>query len=69
MLKEKRIKTTTSVYSDVGKARKANEDSYYVSRDENLVVVCDGMGGQVAGGLASKIAVETIKDVWADMVP
>ncbi len=67
MLKEKRVKTTTAVYSDVGKVRKANEDSFYVSKDENLLIVCDGMGGQVAGGLASKIAVETIQDVFQNM--
>ncbi|MFQ5648526.1 MAG: Stp1/IreP family PP2C-type Ser/Thr phosphatase [bacterium] len=67
MLKEKRITTTTAVYSDVGKVRKANEDSYYISKDENLVIVCDGMGGQVAGGLASKIAVETIQDIYQHM--
>lgn len=67
MAKGKRVKTSTSVYSDVGKVRKANEDSYYVSRDENLLVVCDGMGGQVAGGLASKIAVETLKDIYENL--
>jgi len=67
MSSSRRVKTTTAVYSDVGKVRTANEDSYYISRDENLLVVCDGMGGQVAGGLASKMAVETIKDVYQSM--
>jgi protein phosphatase len=57
-----KIDVSTAVYSDVGNVRKANEDSYYVAPDERLLIVCDGMGGQVAGGLASKIAVETIKD-------
>lgn len=59
-----KIKLSTAVYSDVGKIRKSNEDSFYLSQKENLIIVCDGMGGQVAGGLASKIAVETIKDVY-----
>lgn len=67
MLRERRIKTTTAAYTDVGKVRKANEDSYYISKDENLIIVCDGMGGQVAGGLASKIAVETIQDIFTNM--
>ncbi len=67
MLKQKRIKTSTAVHSDVGKVRKANEDSYYISKNENLIIVCDGMGGQVAGGLASKIAVETIKDIYQEL--
>ncbi|MFQ5822659.1 MAG: Stp1/IreP family PP2C-type Ser/Thr phosphatase [bacterium] len=64
MKKDKKIQVTTAAFSDVGKIRKFNEDSYYISQDENLIIVCDGMGGQVAGGLASKIAVETIKDVF-----
>ncbi|MFQ5770092.1 MAG: Stp1/IreP family PP2C-type Ser/Thr phosphatase [bacterium] len=64
MKKDKKIQILTAVYSDVGKVRQTNEDSYYVSKDETLIIVCDGMGGQIAGGLASKIAVETIKDVF-----
>ncbi|MCH9006487.1 protein phosphatase 2C domain-containing protein, partial [candidate division KSB1 bacterium] len=47
--------------------RKANEDSHYVSPDKNLIIVCDGMGGQIAGGLASKLAVETIKDIFMNL--
>ncbi len=62
--RDKKLQITTAVYSDMGIVRKANEDSYFVSKDESLIIVCDGMGGQVAGGLASKIAVETIKDVY-----
>ena len=61
---EEKLQVSTAVHSDVGKVRKANEDSYYVSEDGGLIIVCDGMGGQVAGGLASKIAVETIKDIF-----
>ncbi len=63
-MKNSELKISTAALSDVGAVRKANEDSYYVSKDERLLIVCDGMGGQVAGGLASKIAVETIKDVF-----
>ncbi len=63
-MKNKEIKISTAALSDVGAVRKANEDSYFVSKDERLLIVCDGMGGQVAGGLASKIAVETVKDVF-----
>ena len=48
------INTTAAVYSDAGNLRKFNEDSYYVSPDENLVIVCDGMGGQVRAGLPVK---------------
>jgi protein phosphatase len=62
--RDKKLQITTAAYSDMGTVRKANEDSYFVSKDESLIIICDGMGGQVAGGLASKIAVETIKDVY-----
>jgi protein phosphatase len=46
--------------SDVGRVRKANEDSYYVRVP--LFVVADGMGGAQAGEVASQIAVESFKD-------
>jgi protein phosphatase len=46
--------------SDVGRVRKANEDSYYVRSP--LFVVADGMGGAQAGEVASKIAVDSFKD-------
>ncbi len=64
MTSEEKIKLSTAAYTEVGKVRKANEDSYFVAADDNLIIVCDGMGGQVAGGLASKIAVETIQSVY-----
>jgi protein phosphatase len=46
--------------SDVGRVRKANEDSYYVRVP--LFVVADGMGGAQAGEVASQIAVESFKE-------
>ena len=48
--------------TDVGLKRSNNEDSFGVYEVEKglLVVVCDGLGGNKAGDVASKLAVETI---------
>lgn len=46
--------------SKIGLVRKVNEDSFYISPEENILVVADGMGGYVGGEIASKTAVEAI---------
>lgn len=48
--------------TDVGMARKHNEDCYQIDQDHKLFVVADGMGGHSHGEVASKIAVDTICD-------
>jgi protein phosphatase len=64
----------TGYRTDVGRQRKLNEDSLLVltSLDlsgltgiDGLFVVADGMGGHSAGDVASKFAVDTLRDVFS----
>jgi serine/threonine protein phosphatase PrpC len=47
--------------TDKGKKRAINEDSYLVNEEEKLFCVADGMGGQAAGDVASKIAIKILE--------
>lgn len=44
--------------SDMGRKRTSNEDSYGLSVEHGIYLVCDGMGGAAAGEIASSLAVE-----------
>lgn len=50
--------------TDIGLVRKNNEDNFGYDLRNGIFVVCDGMGGQQAGELASKIAVDTVLDYF-----
>jgi protein phosphatase len=50
--------------TDTGRARRANEDSYFVAAP--LFVVADGMGGAQAGEVASGIAVKVFSEGLPD---
>ncbi|MBU0728165.1 MAG: protein phosphatase 2C domain-containing protein [Proteobacteria bacterium] len=48
--------------TDIGNKRKNNEDSYFLDDDLKLYIVADGMGGHLAGEVASKLVVDTTRD-------
>jgi protein phosphatase len=50
-----------AVLSDPGLRRTSNEDSQSTRPDIGLFIVADGMGGHVAGEVASRVAVDAIQ--------
>lgn len=51
--------------TDIGKAREMNQDSFYVSSEEEeikLFILADGMGGYKGGEIASSLAVTSTKN-------
>ena len=55
-----KITIQAAAKTDVGLVRTNNEDNFGYDVRNGIFVVCDGMGGQAAGEMASKIAVETV---------
>jgi protein phosphatase len=55
--------------TDIGLVRKNNEDNFGYDLRHGIFVVCDGMGGQQAGEMASKIAVDTVLEYFRRREP
>ncbi len=49
-------------FTDKGRSRKNNEDSFFSDQDLGLFIVADGLGGYAAGDVASRMAVEALSD-------
>lgn len=63
------MRLTCAALTDPGRRRENNEDSYCVRDDLGLFLVADGMGGHVAGEVASRLAVEEIEQLIAATAP
>jgi serine/threonine protein phosphatase PrpC len=50
--------------TDIGCRRSNNEDSYGYDLEQHIYVVCDGMGGNAAGEVASSMAVRTLIETF-----
>ncbi len=55
------MKIDVAAISDTGRVREANEDSFLVDPELFVFAVADGMGGHVAGEIASATAIETVR--------
>ena len=52
--------------TDNGKMRSHNEDAFFVSKKNDLFIVADGVGGQNAGEIASRMAASQVAEYIAE---
>ena len=52
--------------TNVGRKRNHNEDSLAIFSEFGLYVVADGMGGHASGEVASKMAIDTLREFFSN---
>lgn len=60
------LKWTSAALSDQGVKRADNQDNFYLSEDERVFVVADGMGGAMGGSIAARLTVNAIENLWKE---
>ena len=63
------LKWTVGALSDQGVKRADNQDNYFISDDQRVFVVADGMGGALGGSTASRLTVNSIENLWKENPP
>jgi len=58
------LNLTAGGKTDQGLVGANNEDNFYLDEKQGLLVVADGMGGHASGEIASKLAVNVIRDYF-----
>ncbi len=62
------LEVSSQAATHVGRKRRRNEDSHLADPDLGLYIVADGMGGQAAGDVASRRAVDVARAHIADRI-